>query len=223
VTRPEVVVFDVNETLSDLTPMGRRFADVGAPELLAKVWFASLLRDGFALTVTGRSGPFAVLARNGLRSVLGGVVPDGDLERAVEYVLEGFAGLPVHDDVPDGVARLRAAGARLVTLTNGSNDVAERLLQRAGVRGHFERLMSVEEAGVWKPARGAYDYAAAACDVAPGAMVLVAVHPWDIHGAAGAGLQTAWLNRAGAPYPDRFAAPDHVVGSLGELADRLAG
>ena len=27
---PSVVVFDVNETLSDLTPMGQRFADVGA-------------------------------------------------------------------------------------------------------------------------------------------------------------------------------------------------
>jgi FMN phosphatase YigB (HAD superfamily) len=47
--RPIVIVFDVNETLSDMAPMARRFADVGAPELLAQVWFASLLRDGFAL------------------------------------------------------------------------------------------------------------------------------------------------------------------------------
>ena len=47
---PSVVVFDVNETLSDMSPMARRFADVGAPEHLAKLWFATLLRDGFALT-----------------------------------------------------------------------------------------------------------------------------------------------------------------------------
>ncbi len=47
--RPSVIVFDVNETLSDMAPLARRFADVGAPELLAQVWFASLLRDGFAL------------------------------------------------------------------------------------------------------------------------------------------------------------------------------
>jgi 2-haloacid dehalogenase len=46
--RPDLIVLDVNETLSDMAPMGQRFADVGAPPLLAKVWFASLLRDGFA-------------------------------------------------------------------------------------------------------------------------------------------------------------------------------
>ncbi len=29
--RPELIVFDVNETLSDMSPMAQRFADVGAP------------------------------------------------------------------------------------------------------------------------------------------------------------------------------------------------
>lgn len=31
-TGTPVVVFDVNETLSDMTPVARRFADLGAPE-----------------------------------------------------------------------------------------------------------------------------------------------------------------------------------------------
>jgi 2-haloacid dehalogenase len=52
-------VFDVNETLSDMAPLAGRFADVGAPELLAKVWFASLLRDGFALAATGGKEAFS--------------------------------------------------------------------------------------------------------------------------------------------------------------------
>ena len=42
--RPGVIVFDVNETLSDMAPMASRFADVGAPGLLARVWFSTLLR-----------------------------------------------------------------------------------------------------------------------------------------------------------------------------------
>jgi 2-haloacid dehalogenase len=45
--RPSVIVFDVNETLSDMAPLAGRFAEVGAPGLLARVWFAALLRDGF--------------------------------------------------------------------------------------------------------------------------------------------------------------------------------
>lgn len=51
--RPRLMVFDVNETLSDVSVMGRRFADVGAPSHLAATWFAGLLRDGFALTAAG--------------------------------------------------------------------------------------------------------------------------------------------------------------------------
>ncbi len=63
---PSVVVFDVNETLSDLTPMGQRFADVGVPEWTAKVWFASLLRDGFALTAAGTTERFSGSSRRGV-------------------------------------------------------------------------------------------------------------------------------------------------------------
>ena len=43
---PKVLVFDVNETLSDMSPMGQRFEDVGVPAPVAKAWFAGLLRDG---------------------------------------------------------------------------------------------------------------------------------------------------------------------------------
>jgi 2-haloacid dehalogenase len=106
---------------------------------------------------------------------------------------------------------------RLATLTNGSAQVAEKLFGPAGIRDQFERLLSVEDAPAWKPARAAYEYAAGVCGVAPEQMLLVAVHPWDIHGAAQAGLGTAWINRTGARYPDYFAAPDYTVASLEEL------
>lgn len=55
--RPSVIAFDVNETLSDMAPMARRFTDVGALDFLATVWFTALLRDGFALTAAGGKEP----------------------------------------------------------------------------------------------------------------------------------------------------------------------
>ena len=45
---PAVSLFDVNETLSDMSPVAARFVAVGAPAPLASTWFAALLRDGFA-------------------------------------------------------------------------------------------------------------------------------------------------------------------------------
>jgi len=47
---PSVIVFDINETLPDMAPVAELFTGVGAPGHLAPLWFASLLRDGFALT-----------------------------------------------------------------------------------------------------------------------------------------------------------------------------
>lgn len=219
--RPTLLVFDVNETLSDMSSMGRRFEDVGAPAHLAKTWFAGLLRDGFALTAVGVGEPFARIAAEALRVSLHGVALNRGVEEAVEHVMAGFAALEVHPDVPDGLGALRDLGIRLVTLSNGSSAVAEGLLDRAGIRDHVEALLSVEDAGVWKPAAAAYAYALERCGVDPMDAMLVAVHPWDIDGAARAGLATAWLDRSGGPYPAYFRAPDLAPRSLVELADQL--
>jgi 2-haloacid dehalogenase len=219
--RPEVVVFDVNETLSDLSALQQRFTDLGAPAWLAQVWFGSVLRDGFARAVTGGSERFAVIADQQLRGLLPAHGVEGDLDEAVGHVLGGFAALPLHPDVVPGV---RALGVthRLVTLTNGAATVAQRLLGDAGVAGHFEHLLSVEDAGVWKPHAEAYAYAARVCGTDPARMMLVAVHPWDVDGALRAGLQAAWVDRDGRPYPSYFAEPTVTVTSLSELADALA-
>jgi 2-haloacid dehalogenase len=207
-----VYVFDVNETLSDLAPMGSRFAEVGLPPTAAQLWFAALLRDGIGVAAAGGLVRFADAARGVLAPML-----SGDLD-AVEHVMAGFGELPVHPDVPDGIRALRAAGHRLATLSNGAAEVAAGLLDRAGLRDEFEALLSVEDAGVWKPARAAYRYAADRLGTPPAEATLVAVHPWDIDGAARAGLGTAWINRTGGTYPAHLTAPGRTVRTVGELA-----
>ncbi|MDP3892254.1 haloacid dehalogenase type II [Nocardioides sp.] len=220
--RPALLVFDVNETLSDMAPMSGRFEDFGAPAHLAASWFAGLLRDGFALSTVGATDTFARIAAETLRVSLHGQPLDRGIEDAIEHIMAGFTGLGVHRDVPDGLRALSSLGLRLVTLSNGSTSVAEGLLERAGLRDHFEALLSVEDAGIWKPAAGAYAHALTVCGVDPMDAVLVAVHPWDIDGAARAGLGTAWINRSDGPYPGHFRTPDHHARSLTDLADQLS-
>ena len=71
-SQPSVIVFDVNETLSDMSPLGDRLAETGAPASLAKLWFATLLRDGFALTAAGDNRAFAEIGAEALRGLLAG-------------------------------------------------------------------------------------------------------------------------------------------------------
>ncbi len=217
--RPEVIVFDVNETLSDMSPMAQRFTDVGAPAHLAATWFGSLLRDGFALTATGANPAFADLGAEALRTILPAHVDDvGD---AVEHIMSGFASLPVHPDVVEGIRALRTLDIRVVTLSNGSTAVAQGLFDRNDIADCFEQLLSVDQAALWKPAEPAYAYALKACACQASEAMLVAVHPWDIHGAHHAGLATAWINRDGGHYPTYFAAPDLEATSVIDLAAQL--
>ncbi|MDP9890592.1 hypothetical protein [Pseudarthrobacter enclensis] len=72
-TAISVIVFDVNETLSDMSPMEERFREVGAPAYMAKSWFATLLRNGFALAASGDNGSFATIGADVLRGLLSGV------------------------------------------------------------------------------------------------------------------------------------------------------
>lgn len=217
------VLLDVNETLSDLGRMPQHFEEVGAPPQLAALWFASVLRDGFALAATGRNAPFGEIAGDTLRTVLAGQRLNRDLGDAVGHVLAGLGELPVHPDVVEGLRALAGRGFELAALTNGAAATAEALLERAGVRGDVGRVLSVEDAPRWKPAPESYAYALGALQREAGDVVLVAVHPWDIDGAARAGLRTVWLDRAGAPYPAVMTRPDHRVSTLAELPDLLGG
>jgi 2-haloacid dehalogenase len=219
--RPELLVFDVNETLSDMAPLADRFSDVGAAPGLASTWFAGLLRDGFALTVNGVNPDFAVVAREHLAQTLAGSALARDPAEAVDHVMTGISELGCHPDVLDGIRALSDLGFRLVTLSNGSASIAQRLLDDAGVADRFEQMLSVEDAPAWKPDPRAYTHALDACGVTAAMALLVAVHPWDIDGARRAGLSAAWLNRGSGTYPTYFLPPDHEPRSLVELATML--
>lgn len=218
--QPRTVVFDVNETLSDMSPLGDAFDAEGLPALAARVWFAGILRDGFALTVTAGNPAFADLAKDSLEGLCSDTLGNGNHSAAVHNIMGTLTSLPVHDDVVPGIEAL-AGLAELVTLSNGATSVADALFERAEIRKYFAKLLSVADASRWKPAVEAYEYAAAELNRQPEEMLLVAVHPWDIHGAHRAGLRTAWINRSDAAYPSYFDAPDVEAGSLPELAEKL--
>ena len=201
---PTLIVLDVNETLSDMSPLASAFEEVGAPRAAAPLWFATTLRDGFALGMAGQNAPFLDLAKDVLRTVLAPYVADEQQrDAAVESVLGAFGALDTHPDVPDALRDLREAGIRLVTLSNGSARVAESLLGRAGLTDTVEQMLSVEDAPAWKPDPRAYGYALHRTGVAAERAMLVATHPWDVDGAARAGLRTAWVNRSGIATPRR--------------------
>lgn len=217
----DLVVLDVNETLSDMAPLAQRLLDVGAPAGLHATWFAATLRDGSALALAEGFAPFPQVARSVLRTVLAPHVPAAGLDEAAQHVLDGFPELPLHPDVAPGLRRLAAAGVRLVTLTNGSAALSARLLDRDGLADLVEARLSVDAAGRWKPHPRAYGWALEQLGVPAGRAAMVAVHPWDLEGARAAGMRTGFVDRTGTPWPDVFREPDARGRDLPELAGAL--
>jgi 2-haloacid dehalogenase len=216
----DVLVLDVNETLTDLEPLRDGFAAVGLPRHSLDDWFAATLRDGFALTAAGAYAGFREVAADVLTAQLAaaGIEPT---DETITTVLSGFTRLPLHADVAPGLRRLHEEGIRIVTLTNGSAAMSEQVFTEGGIMPLLEHRLDVDAPQRWKPHPDAYQYAADVCGVAVEQMGLAAVHPWDIDGARRAGLRGFYIDRRGTPYPKSFLAPDLVVPDFESLAAEL--
>lgn len=200
--RPLVIAFDVVETLFPLDPLGQRLRQAGQSPDLLRMWFARLFRDAFALTASGAYRPFADIAVGALRAVA-----DMSEEDARE-VVAGFATLDPHPEVAEAMRLASEAEVRIIMLTNGSAATTSALLERAGVDGYVEQVVSVEAVRRWKPAPEPYRHAAATCGVPPERMALVAAHGWDTHGAHRAGLVASWVSRLEGHWNEVFDPPD---------------
>ena len=204
--RPDVVAFDVNETLLDLAPVGAALVEQGLPDTLLPAVFSRTLSIGFAAATTGSWCRFRTAFDTALAQAT-----DLDADRRAA-VADAFAELSPHPDVDAALRLLAEAGVRAVTLTHGAPGIAEAGLSRGGVAPLVERTLSSEAIRAWKPAREVYLWASGVCGVAPADVALVAVHAWDVHGAQRAGLTGAWCARAEGRLGSVFDEP-HVRGA----------
>ena len=217
-----LAVLDVNETLFTLDAVGVAFDAVGLDDDDLPRWFAGVLRDGFAAAVMGGFATFPDLVSHHVELLAHqrGVALRDD---AVGRVVASFDEVAAQPDVVPGLRALADAGVRLLPFTNGSATVVARFLDRCGLADLVEAPLDVSGPGVWKPAPDAYRWVCRHAGVAPHEAVMVAVHPWDVAGAQGAGMHGAWVDRDGSPWPAFLPGPDVRVTSLEDLAGTLPG
>ncbi len=192
--RPKAVVLDVIETCFAIDPLDEKLQALGLPEGALKIWFPRILRDAFALQVTGTYKPFGEVATG----TLGALLAENKLaleSAKMQEVIEAFATLPIHPDVAEGIDVLRQAGVRVAALTNGSAETTRKMFAQAGLESLIEQFISIDEVRQWKPAAAVYRHAAKSLAVEPGELALIAAHDWDIDGASKAGLSTGYVAR----------------------------
>ena len=124
-------------------------------------------------------------------------------------------------DVVAGLQTLQDHGLQLVILSNGDPDMLERGVSYSGTAHLFDRLISVAEAGSFKPHAATYRTATELLGVRPEEVCFVANHAFDCIGAKAAGMRTAFVDRRKRPFGNTTYAPDAVVADFTELTRTL--
>jgi len=218
--RPSVVAFDVVGTLFSLEPLGARLKEAGLPETALTEWFSRFLHASVALDVADVFVPFREVATATIE-VMAAERGLASSKSTAEKIIQGLSDLPAHSDVRPACEGLREAGIRMIALTNGSARTTQHLLERAGLEGYIERIVSIEEVRHWKPRAEVYLHAASLTGVPPERMCLIAAHAWDVLGAHHAGLLTAWVARKEKKFHSAMGTPDVAGEKLTDLVATL--
>lgn len=209
------VVFDVFGTCVDwcagvareseemLAPMGWRLDWVA----FANRWRSEYQPAMAAVREHGR--PYVtmdVLHREMLDPALAdfGVTGLGELEK--RRLSLAWRRLDPWPDVPAALLRLKRR-AVIAPLSNANTALSVALARRGGLP--WDAVLGAEIVQTYKPAPEVYDSAPRLLDLAPGEVMLVACHVWDLRAAAARGLRTAFVPRpdeygpgAGGPSPE---------------------
>lgn len=215
-----IIVFDMNETLLDLSALDPLFAEAFGDAGARREWFAQVLQSAMTLTLAGGYGGFDTVGAAALAMIAArrGVALDDAFRQAVS---DGMRRLPPHPEVAGALDRLREAGFRLATLTNNPPAVAGAQVRNAGLRDRFEQVLSVDSVRRFKPAPEVYQMAARRLDVPINELRLVAAHAWDVAGAMVAGATAAFVARPGMVLDPLHPQPDIVGPDLAAVADAI--
>ena len=121
-------------------------------------------------------------------------------------------------DVLEALGRLEGRYG-LAILSNGDRDMLNNAVPYVGFA--FDAVISVEEAGYFKPHFATYEKAAELLGEDPARILHVANHSFDCVGAKAAGMQTAYIDRRKRPFGATPHQPDITVADFAELAEIL--
>ncbi len=149
---PDVLLFDMNETLLDLAALDPLFSRIFGDVAVRKTWFAQVLQLFMTATIIDQYRSFDLLGGDALTMVAsnrayGLTAADRDDVRTA------LGHLRPHPDVLPGLSALRDAGFRLVALTNSTTKAATTLIERANLGPLFEHVLSADAVKRYKPDR----------------------------------------------------------------------
>lgn len=222
--RPKVMVFDVYETLLDMSEVERKINALTDSKRGYSIWFELFMEYCFVNNSLDTFHDFISIAKVTLQmagNILGKTIYDPEANDLLELLKH----LPVHEEVQSGLSQLNDLGYTIVALTNAPEKTVCERMERTGLISYFEKVFSAETVKKYKPEKKVYEWAAEKLKVTTSDMLMITAHGWDIAGASNAGMKTAFVKRDKqllyplSPQPDiRCSSLHELVGKLQEIS-----
>jgi len=101
----------------------------------------------------------------------------------------------VFDDVLPALKMLKDLPVTTGILSNGTRPMLDSGIQLNELDDYLDKVYSVNDIGVFKPAPGVYEMVIKDLNIQPEEVLFVSSNQWDVAGAATYGFQVAWVNR----------------------------
>ncbi|WP_336515508.1 haloacid dehalogenase type II [Pollutibacter soli] len=219
-TRPELIICDVYDTILDMSDLRKRINHILGSRNGYATWFDEFTQYFKEHTADAQPGTFEKIFCDTLANTAAYFEKNIN-EIELVGALELLKHLPLKEDVQQGLSELADLGFRIGTLTNASQNIINVRMKRTGLISYFEKILSAETYGMYKPETEVYHWAAAQFGVVPEAVLFLSSHLWDIRGASTAGMQTAYLQIQKETYLVPFREPDFTIHQLQELVALL--
>ena len=210
-------VFDAYGTLFDYASAAARCRDVLGDRIgpLTTLWRDKQLQYTWLRGLQGRHADFWQVTGDALDFALETLaIADPALR---ERLMNLYLTLETFPEVRDCLARLKAAGLKTAILSNGSPRMLDAAVTSAGLEGLLDEVLSVEEAGVFKPHPSVYALATKRLGCEAGAISFQSSNAWDAYAASAFGMRVVWCNRYGQRAERLPGRPDREIRTLAEL------
>ena len=212
-------VFDAYGTLFDVHAAVRRFAGEIGPDgqQLSEIWRAKQLEYSWVRTLMGAYQDFWALTEQALDHAFA-KVPTAD-KSLRQKLLDAYWKLDCYPEVPAILRALKADGAKVAILSNGSPAMLEAAVRSAALETVIDEVFSVDSLQRFKTEPAVYEMVTTAWRLYPSKISFQSSNRWDVAGAAQFGFRTVWINRAGQPDEYFDLKPELILPSLEGLVN----
>jgi len=214
-------VFDAYGTLFDFGSAAASCADVLGEKAgpLTALWRDKQLQYTWLRGLQDRHADFWTVTGDALDFALESLGLDTPEIRS--RLMSLYRTLRCFDEVPAVLKDLKGSGYATAILSNGSAGMLADAVRASGLEGAFDRVLSVDAVGVFKPHPRVYRLAVDELGVPAADIAFVSSNAWDAHAAAAFGMQGVWCNRYGQKAERLPGIPRLQIRSLEALAARL--